>query len=336
MAKKATTKKGGKTLDELLSKYGDYIYTGDALEKLTPRIHKTPFPSLNLILGGGFFMSRLHHIYAEKSCGKTSLAVACVSNCEGLIGFVDAEGTMTVDYLEEVLGVHRDKIVLTKPFTMEQALEQVIDLLGLCDFVILDSVAGTKAKSTTEKAEEDIGHEQIAATARLLSTAMSQVTDAAFVTRGTPIFLNQLRINPGMAGLYDDGARPTGGKTIPFESTIEMRLTAAKDMKGTGKDKWENGVYVTIRLDKHKLGIKGKKAKLKYVHGVGFLPEYDYLNLAVEWDIVQKGGSWYSFEEAKLGQGEDKVVQFFKDNPELYQKIKDAVDAQVEFELNGE
>lgn len=312
------------TIAELKKKYKGHIFTDDQAAEIEPKFYSTPFPSFNKKTKG-LPIGRLTQISAMESCGKTSLALSLVRECDGNIGFIDAEKTMDFKYAEEVLGIPKGKLIITKPFYLEEGLEMANDLMSICPFIIFDSLPAARAKSTIEK--DEVGKEVIASTARVCSSYLPQMSDTMFSTGASTIMLNQLRIDPTKMG--DPYIEP-GGNALRFETTLGIRLAANKKDKEYDKETKEETVRgVRCKVWKNKLYIPGVETTLHYEHLRGFDRDRDIISCALTEGVLLKSGSWISYEGANIAQGDAKATLFLLDNPEVYDDIKTKLNLNI-------
>lgn len=282
---------------------------------------------LNVALGvGGYPKGRVVEIYGPESSGKTTLtlhAIAETQKAGGIAAFIDAEHAFDRFYAQN-LGVDIDNLIISQPDNGEQALEIADNLVrsGAIDMIVIDSVAALTPKS---EIEGEMGDSKMGLHARLMSQALRKLTGSISKTNCTMIFINQLREKIGV--MFGNPETTTGGNALKFYASVRLdirRSTQIKDSNGSVK-----GNKTRVKVVKNKVAPPFKLAEFDIMYGEGVSKVGEILDLAVEFDIVKKSGSWFSYDETKLGQGRDAVKEMIKDNPdlmdELEAKIKSAI-----------
>ena len=287
---------------------------------------------LDLALGvGGYPKGRVVEIYGPESSGKTTLtlhAIAETQKAGGIAAFIDAEHAFDRFYAQN-LGVDIDNLIISQPDNGEQALEIADNLVrsGAIDMIVIDSVAALTPKS---EIEGEMGDSKMGLHARLMSQALRKLTGSISKTNCTMIFINQLREKIGV--MFGNPETTTGGNALKFYATVRLdirRSTQIKDSDGTVR-----GNKTRVKVVKNKVAPPFKLAEFDIMYGEGVSKVGEVLDLAVEFDIIKKSGSWFSYDETKLGQGRDAVKQMINDNPdlmdELEEKIKLAIKGSAE------
>jgi recombination protein RecA len=287
---------------------------------------------LDLALGvGGYPKGRVVEIYGPESSGKTTLtlhAIAETQKAGGIAAFIDAEHAFDRFYAQN-LGVDIDNLIISQPDNGEQALEIADNLVrsGAIDMIVIDSVAALTPKS---EIEGEMGDSKMGLHARLMSQALRKLTGSISKTNCTMIFINQLREKIGV--MFGNPETTTGGNALKFYASVRLdirRSTQIKDSDGTVR-----GNKTRVKVVKNKVAPPFKLAEFDIMYGEGVSKVGEVLDLAVEFDIIKKSGSWFSYDETKLGQGRDAVKQMINDNPdlmdELEEKIKVAIKGSVE------
>ena len=287
---------------------------------------------LDLALGvGGYPKGRVVEIYGPESSGKTTLtlhAIAETQKAGGIAAFIDAEHAFDRFYAQN-LGVDIDNLIISQPDNGEQALEIADNLVrsGAIDMIVIDSVAALTPKS---EIEGEMGDSKMGLHARLMSQALRKLTGSISKTNCTMIFINQLREKIGV--MFGNPETTTGGNALKFYASVRLdirRSTQIKDSDGTVR-----GNKTRVKVVKNKVAPPFKLAEFDIMYGEGVSKVGEVLDLAVDFDIVKKSGSWFSYDETKLGQGRDAVKQMINDNPdlmdELEEKIKVAIKGSAE------
>ena len=278
--------------------------------------------SLDLALGvGGVPRGRVVEIYGPESSGKTTLALHVVAEAQkrgGVCAFVDAEHALDVTYAKK-LGVNIEDLLVSQPDSGEQALEitEILVRSGGVDVVVIDSVAALVPKA---EIEGEMGDAHVGVQARLMSQALRKLTSAISKSKTTVIFINQIRMKIGV--MWGSPETTSGGNALKFYAS--MRL----DIRRIGAIKEGNNVLgnrTRVKVVKNKLAPPFREAEFDILYGQGISRDGDILDQAVDNDIVEKSGAWYSYEGERLGQGRNNVVVFFKDNPELMAAVENKV-----------
>ena len=280
---------------------------------------------------GGLPRGRIIEIYGPESSGKTTLALHCIAEAQKLGGdaaFVDAEHALDPVYAAN-LGVDVDSLIVSQPDFGEQALEITEQLVssGAVDIVVVDSVAALVPKS---EIEGDMGDSHVGQHARLMSQALRILAGTINKTNCIVIFINQLREKIGV--MYGNPEVTTGGRALKFYSSMRIDVRKIEQLKGAGSE--FIGSRTRAKIVKNKVAPPFKSAEFDIMYGEGISKVGEILDMAVQYDIVHKGGSWFSYGDRRLGQGRDNVKEIIKNEPELAaeleQKIKDKFAEDIE------
>ncbi len=274
--------------------------------------------TLDIALGiGGIPKGRIIEIYGPESSGKTTVALHCVAEVQkagGTAAFVDAEHAIDPTYAEK-LGVQLDSLYISQPDSGEQALE-IVDALvrsGAVDIIVVDSVA---ALTPQAEIDGDMGDSHVGLQARLMSQALRKLTSVAAKSKCTIIFINQLREKVGV--MYGNPETTTGGKALKFYASVRIDIRR-KDTVKDGADVIGN--HVLAKIVKNKVAPPFKTAEFDIMYGTGISNTGCVLDLAAQNGFVQKGGSWYSYNDEKIGQGRDKTIAYLENNPEILKEL---------------
>ncbi len=278
--------------------------------------------SLDLALGiGGYPRGRVVEIFGPESSGKTTLALHAVAEVQrggGVAAFIDAEHALDVGYSRR-LGVKVEDLLVSQPDTGEQALE-IVDVLlrsGAIALVVIDSVAALTPRA---EIEGEMGDHHMGLQARLMSEALRKLTATVSKSQATVIFINQIRMKIGV--MFGNPDTTSGGNALKFYSSIRLdvrRIAALKD----GDEVVGN--RTRVKVVKNKVAPPFRQAEFDILYSQGISVEGDLIDLGVEAGIVEKSGSWYSYDEERIGQGREKARAFLKANPEICDRIGEAV-----------
>jgi len=270
--------------------------------------------SLDAVLGvGGIPRGRVIEIYGPESSGKTTLALHVVAQAQGLGGvaaFVDAEHALDVRYAKR-LGVGIDELLVAQPDSGEQALEitEILVRSGGVDVVVVDSVAALVPRA---EIEGEMGDAQVGVQARLMSQALRKLTAAISKSRTSVIFINQIRHKIGV--FYGSPETTSGGNALKFYASLRLDIRRI----GQIKDGTEVvGNRTRVKVVKNKLAPPFREAEFDIIYGRGISRTGDILDQAVNHDLIDKSGAWYSFDGERIGQGRNNVIRFLEDNPEM-------------------
>jgi recombination protein RecA len=308
------------TLGKLEKSYGKGVVMklGD---RVVEDIEAIPTGSigLDLALGiGGYPRGRVVEIYGPESSGKTTLAIHAIAEVQkqgGIAAFIDAEHAFDAAYAKN-LGVDVDNLYISQPDNGEQALEIADHLIssGAVDLVVIDSVAALTPKS---EIEGEMGDSKMGLHARLMSQALRKLTATISKTKCTVIFINQLRMKIGV--MFGNPETTTGGNALKFYSSVRLDIRRIGAIKN-GEDVVGN--RTRVKVVKNKVAPPFRKVEFDIMFGEGISRSGEVLDKAVDLDVVNKSGSWFTYGDTKLGQGRDAVKQMIADNPELSQEIE--------------
>ncbi len=279
---------------------------------------------LDIALGvGGFPKGRIVEIYGPESSGKTTLAIHAIAESQkngGIAAFIDAEHAFDRAYAQ-ALGVDTENLLISQPDNGEQALEITENLIrsGAIDIIVIDSVAALVPRS---ELEGEMGDSKMGLQARLMSQAMRKLTAAIGRTNCCCIFINQLREKIGV--MFGNPETTTGGNALKFYASIRL------DIRRSGqalKDKEGNvvGNHVKVKVVKNKVAPPFRIAEFDIMYGEGISKAGEIVDMGVDLDIIQKSGSWYAYDDAKIAQGRDAAKQFLIDNPEVALEIENKI-----------
>jgi len=278
---------------------------------------------LDLALGiGGIPKGRIIEIYGPESSGKTTLALSIIAQAQkqgGVAAFVDAEHALDVIYAKHI-GVDVDNLLVSQPDYGEQALEIVETLTksGAVDVIVIDSVAALTPKA---EIEGNMGDAQVATQARLMSQALRKLTAAIHKMNATVIFINQIRMKVGMAG-YGNPETTTGGNALKFYSSVRLDVRRIATIKQGDK---EVGNRIKVKVVKNKVAPPFRIAEFDIMFGKGISREGEILDYGVKLDIINKNGSWFSYNTTKLSQGKENAKEYLKEHPELAKEIEEKI-----------
>ncbi|MFC4722939.1 recombinase RecA [Geojedonia litorea] len=278
---------------------------------------------LDIALGvGGYPRGRVIEIYGPESSGKTTLTLHAIAEAQkagGIAAFIDAEHAFDRHYAEK-LGVDLDNLIISQPDNGEQALEITDNLIrsGAIDIVVIDSVAALTPKS---EIEGEMGDSKMGLHARLMSQALRKLTGSISKTNCTVIFINQLREKIGV--MFGNPETTTGGNALKFYASVRLDIRRSTQIKET--DGNVAGNKTRVKVVKNKVAPPFKTAEFDIMYGEGISKVGEILDIAVDNEIIKKSGSWFSYEDTKLGQGRDAVKALIKDNPELMDELETKV-----------
>lgn len=309
------------TLDKLDKAYGKgtVMKMGDSPDKNVEAISSGSI-GLDIALGvGGYPKGRVVEIYGPESSGKTTLTLHAIAECQkkgGIAAFIDAEHAFDRFYAEN-LGVDIENLIISQPDHGEQALEITDNLIrsGAIDMVIIDSVAALTPKS---EIEGEMGDSKMGLHARLMSQALRKLTSSISKTNCTVVFINQLREKIGI--MFGNPETTTGGNALKFYASIRLDIRRSTQIKNS--DGVVMGNKTRVKIVKNKVAPPFKLAEFDIMYGEGISKVGEIIDLSVNAEIINKSGSWFSYEGTKLGQGRDAVKNLLKDNPELMETLE--------------
>ena len=301
---------------------GSIMRLGDDYIPTMDNVISTGCLSLDVALGvGGIPKGRVVEIYGPESSGKTTLALHIVAEAQkagGFAAFIDAEHAVDPEYSKR-LGVNTEELLISQPDTGEQALEICETLVrsGALDMIVIDSVAALVPRA---ELEGDMGDSHMGLQARLMSQALRKLTGTVSRSNTTVIFINQIREKIGV--MFGNPETTPGGRALKFYSSVRLeirRITTIKD--GTEMV----GSRVRVKVVKNKVAPPFKKSEFDIMYGQGISYVGDIIDLAVEGNIVEKTGAWYSYDDMKIGQGRENAKSFLTENPDILDAVTEKV-----------
>ncbi len=322
------------TLDKLEKSYGKgtVMKLGDSAVEAIESI-STGSISLDIALGiGGVPKGRVIEIYGPESSGKTTLATHIIAEAQkkgGIAAFIDAEHAFDKGYAKK-LGVDVDNLLISQPDNGEQALEIADNLIrsGAIDVIVIDSVAALVPKA---EIEGEMGDSKMGLQARLMSQALRKLTGTIAKTGCCCIFINQLREKIGV--MFGNPETTTGGNALKFYASVRLDIRRISQIKDSDE---VSGNRVKVKIVKNKVAPPFRIAEFDIMFGEGISKTGEIIDLGVDFNIIKKAGSWFSYGETKLGQGRDAVKQLLLDNPELSEEIEAKIRAEVSVETPDE
>jgi recombination protein RecA len=315
------------TLDKIEKTYGKgaIMKMGDnAIEEV--EVIPSGSISLDACLGiGGYPKGRIIEIYGPESSGKTTLAIHAIAEAQklgGIAAFIDAEHAFDRVYAAK-LGVDNENLLISQPDNGEQALEIADNLIrsGAIDIIVIDSVAALTPKS---EIEGEMGDAKVGLQARLMSQALRKLTATISKTNCCCIFINQLREKIGV--MFGNPETTTGGNALKFYASVRLDVRRIGQIKD---GETVSGNRAKVKVIKNKVAPPFKVAEFDIIYGEGISKIGEIIDLGVDFNVIKKSGSWFSYSDTKLGQGRDAVKQILHDNPEL----ADEIEAKVRQEL---
>ncbi len=319
------------TIDKLEKTYGKgtIMKLNDTTVADVPVI-STGSLSLDMALGvGGIPRGRIIEVYGPESSGKTTLSMHCIAEAQkqgGLAAFIDAEHAFDKAYAEK-LGIDTENLLISQPDNGEQALEITEHLIrsGAIDIIVVDSVAALVPRG---ELEGEMGDSKMGLQARLMSQALRKLTGTISKTGCSCIFINQLREKIGV--MFGNPETTTGGNALKFYASIRLDIRRIGQIKESADNVMGN--RTRVKVVKNKVAPPFKVVEFDIMYGRGISKSGEIVDIGVELDVIQKSGSWFSYNGNKLGQGRDAVKQLIEDNPELMEELEKAIKAK----LNGE
>lgn len=323
------------TTSEIEKKFGkgSIMRFGDGGPTMEIEAIPTGSLALDAALGiGGVPRGRIVEIYGPESSGKTTLSLEILAEAQamgGVVAFIDAEHALDPGYAARI-GVDIDEVLISQPDTGEQALE-ICDMLvrsGAIDVVVIDSVAALVPRA---EIEGEIGDTTVGLQARLMSQALRKLAGSLSRSNTTCIFINQLREKIGV--MFGNPETTPGGRALKFFSSVRMDIRRTDSIKRNGENV---GNRVKVKVVKNKVAPPFKQAEFDIMYGTGISKEGSILDMAVDYDIVTKSGSWFTYGEERLGQGREAVKEFLATNPDLCDEIDHKVRVACGLELGDE
>ncbi|MCI6871234.1 recombinase RecA [Streptococcus hyointestinalis] len=278
--------------------------------------------ALDIALGaGGYPKGRIIEIYGPESSGKTTVALHAVAQAQkegGIAAFIDAEHALDPAYAA-ALGVNIDELLLSQPDSGEQGLEIAEKLIdsGAIDLVVVDSVAALVPRA---EIDGDIGDSHVGLQARMMSQAMRKLGASINKTKTIAIFINQLREKVGV--MFGNPETTPGGRALKFYASVRLDVRGNTQIKGTGDQKDTNvGKETKIKVVKNKVAPPFKEANVEIIYGEGISQTGELLKIASDLDIVKKAGSWYSYNDEKIGQGSENAKKYLAEHPDIFEEI---------------
>lgn len=311
------------TLDKIDKTYGKgtIMKMGDEAVEKIPSISSGSI-ALDIALGvGGYPRGRIIEIYGPESSGKTTLAIHAIAEAQktgGIAAFIDAEHAFDKTYAEK-LGVDINDLLISQPDNGEQALEITDHLIrsGAIDVVVVDSVAALTPKA---EIEGEMGDSRMGLQARLMSQALRKLTATVNKTNTTVVFINQLREKIGV--MFGNPETTTGGNALKFYASVRIDVRKIGQLKDGDS---VQGNRTRVKVVKNKVAPPFRQAEFEIIFGEGISKIGEIIDLGVEYDIIKKSGSWFSYGETKLGQGKESVKQILRDNPELAAELEEKI-----------
>lgn len=283
--------------------------------------------SLDVALGiGGIPRGRIIEVYGPESSGKTTLTLHMIAEAQKLGGeaaFIDAEHALDPVYAKH-LGVDIDNLIVSQPDTGEQALEIAEALVrsGALDIIVVDSVAALVPKA---EIDGDMGDSHIGLQARLMSQALRKLAGAINKSKTVIVFINQLREKVGI--MFGNPETTTGGRALKYYSSVRLDIRKIENIKQDGEIV---GNRARVKVVKNKMAPPFREAEFDIVYGKGISKSGNILDLAVNLDIVEKSGSWFSYDGTRIGQGRENVKKYLEENPEMMKEIEEKVRANYQ------
>ena len=311
---------------------GTVMKLGDPAAQVAVETIPTGSLSLDLALGlGGVPKGRVVEVYGPESSGKTTVALHMIAEVQkrgGIAGFIDAEHALDPAYAKNI-GVDIDELYISQPDSGDQALEIAETMVrsGAMDIIVVDSVAALVPR---QEIEGDMGDSHVGLQARLMSQALRKLTPVISKSNCVVIFINQLREKVGV--MFGNPETTTGGRALKFYASIRMDVRRIETLKQSGE---MVGNRTRVKIVKNKIAPPFKEAEFDIMFGKGISREGDILDLAANTGIVNKSGAWYSYNDAKIGQGRENTKNYFRENPEIMEEIEHKVRAHFGLEAEG-
>ena len=312
------------TLDKLDKTYGkgSVMKLGDEVNEEVEVISSGSI-GLDIALGaGGYPKGRVIEIYGPESSGKTTLTLHAIAECQkkgGIAAFIDAEHAFDRFYAEK-LGVDVTELIISQPDHGEQALEIADNLIrsGAVDIIVIDSVAALTPKS---EIEGEMGDSKMGLHARLMSQALRKLTGSISKTKCTVFFINQLREKIGV--MFGNPETTTGGNALKFYASVRIDIRRSTQIKNTESEVLGN--KTRVKIVKNKVAPPFKTAEFDIIYGEGISKIGEIIDLGVNYELIKKSGSWFSYGDSKIGQGRDAVKKVLIENPDLLDELEEKI-----------
>ena len=312
------------TLDKLDKTYGkgSVMKLGDEVNEEVEVISSGSI-GLDIALGaGGYPKGRVIEIYGPESSGKTTLTLHAIAECQkkgGIAAFIDAEHAFDRFYAEK-LGVDITELIISQPDHGEQALEIADNLIrsGAVDIIIIDSVAALTPKS---EIEGEMGDSKMGLHARLMSQALRKLTGSISKTKCTVFFINQLREKIGV--MFGNPETTTGGNALKFYASVRIDIRRSTQIKNTESEVLGN--KTRVKIVKNKVAPPFRTAEFDIMYGEGISKIGEIIDLGVDYELIKKSGSWFSYGDSKIGQGRDAVKKVLLENPDLLDELEEKI-----------
>ena len=301
---------------------GSVMKLGDSSANMNIEVIPTGSLSLDIALGlGGVPRGRIIEVFGPESSGKTTVALHIVAEIQkrgGIAGFIDAEHALDPVYAKK-LGVDIDNLIVSQPDTGEQALEITEALVrsGALDVIVVDSVAALVPKA---EIDGDMGDSHMGLQARLMSQALRKLAGAINKSKTVLIFINQLREKIGI--MFGNPETTTGGRALKFYASVRLDIRKIENIKQDGEVK---GNRVRVKVIKNKVAPPFREAEFDIVYGEGISKAGNILDMAVNLDIIEKSGSWFSYNGERIGQGRENIKRYLKENPDVLEEVETKV-----------
>ena len=301
---------------------GSIMRLGQNLADATVEALPTGCLSLDLAIGvGGLPRGRIVEIYGPESSGKTTVALHCIAETQkngGVAAFIDAEHALDPIYAKN-LGVNIDDLYVSQPDTGEQALNIAEALVNskAVDIIVIDSVAALTPRA---EIEGEMGDSVVGAQARLMSQALRKLTPITAKSKTCIIFINQLREKVGV--MFGNPEVTAGGKALKFYASVRIDVRRTDSLKDGGV---AYGNHTKAKIVKNKVAPPFKTAEFDIIFGKGISKGSCLVDLGVEYDVLQKSGSWFSYNGERIAQGRERAVEYFEQNPEIYDEVKNKI-----------
>ena len=334
MAKEDKIKALDAAVSQIEKQYGKGSIMKLGNDELNTGIQTTPTGSLSLDIAlgvGGIPRGRVIEIFGPESSGKTTIALHMVAEVQkkgGIAAFIDAEHALDPNYAKNI-GVDIDNLYISQPDSGEQGLEIAETMVrsGAIDVVVIDSVAALVPRA---EIDGDMGDSHMGLQARLMSQALRKLTGIMGKSNCSVIFINQLREKIGI--VFGNPETTTGGRALKFYSSVRLDIRRIESLKQSGEI---IGNRTRVKVVKNKVAPPFKEAEFDIMFGEGISREGDILDLAAEEDIINKSGSWYSYNDIKIGQGRENAKTFLKENPDIFYETEKKIREKYNLPIDG-